>query len=63
MLMYILLENNFDLIIVFGILDFLWILNLNFCILLNKVINNEIIVNNILKILGNKGVMCKCVNN
>lgn len=63
MLMYILLENNFDLIIVFGILDFLWILNLNFCILLNKVINNEIIVNNIFKILGYKGVMCKCVNN
>lgn len=63
MLMYILLENNFDLIIVFGILDFLWILNLNFCILLNKVINNEIIVNNIFEILGYKGVMCKCVNN
>lgn len=51
--MYILLENNSDSIIVFGILDFLW--TLNFCILLNKVINNEITANNILKILGNKG--------
>lgn len=52
MLMYILLENNSDSIIVFWILDFLWTLNLNFCILLNKVINNEIIANNIFKILG-----------
>lgn len=59
--MYILLENNSDSIIVFGILDFLW--TLNFCILLNKVINNEITANNILKILGNKGAMCKCANN
>lgn len=59
--MYILLENNSDSIIVFGILDFLW--NLNFCILLNKVINNEITANNILEILGNKGAMCKCANN
>lgn len=59
--MYILLENNSDSIIVFGILDFLW--TLNFCILLNKVINNEIIANNIFKILGYKGAMCKCANN
>lgn len=59
--MYILLENNSDSIIVFGILDFLW--TLNFCILLNKVINNEITANNISKILGNKGAMCKCANN
>lgn len=63
MLMYILLENNSDSIIVFGILDFLWTLNLNFCILLNKVINNEIIANNIFKILGYKGAMSKCANN
>lgn len=59
--MYILLENNSDSIIVFGILDFLW--TLNFCILLNKVIYNEITANNILKILGYKGAMCKCANN
>lgn len=59
--MYILLENKSDSIIVFGILDFLW--TLNFCILLNKVINNEITANNILKILGYKGAMCKCANN
>lgn len=63
MLMYILLENNSDSIIVFWILDFLWTLNLNFCILLNKVINNEIIANHIFKILGYKGAMCKCANN
>lgn len=63
MLMYMLLKNNSDSIIVFGILDFLWTLNLNFCILLNKVINNEIIANNIFKILGYKGAMCKCANN
>lgn len=59
--MYILLENKSDSIIVFGILDFLW--TLNFCILLNKVINNEITANDILKILGYKGAMCKCANN
>lgn len=59
--MYILLENKSDSIIVFGILDFLW--TLNFCILLNKVIYNEITANNILKILGYKGAMCKCANN
>lgn len=63
MLMYMLLKNNSDSIIVFGILDFLWTLNLNFCILLNKVINNEIIANIIFKILGYKGAMCKCANN
>lgn len=57
--MYILLENKSDSIIVFGILDFL----LNFCILLNKVINNEITANTILRILGYKGAMCKCANN
>lgn len=59
--MYILLENKSDSIIVFGILDFLW--TLNFCILLNKVINNEITANTILRILGYKGAMCKCANN